>query len=68
MMPPAALWGQVQMAMQQGRLDAAEAGANQILRAAPCGVLGLGLPIAPGSGLFGAVARAMEMTAIDLCH
>ena len=35
MMPPAALWGQVQMAMQQGRLDAAEAGANQILRAAP---------------------------------
>lgn len=35
MMPPAALWGQVQMAMQQGRLDAAEAGAGQILRAAP---------------------------------
>jgi len=35
MMPPAALWGQVQMAMQQGRLDAAEAGAEQILRAAP---------------------------------
>lgn len=35
MTPPAALWGQVQMAMQQGRLDAAEAGAEQILRAAP---------------------------------
>ena len=35
MMPPAALWGQVQLAMQQGRLDAAEAGAEQILRAAP---------------------------------
>ena len=35
MMPPAMLWGQVQFAMQQGRLDAAEAGAEQILRAAP---------------------------------
>ena len=35
MMPPAALWGQVQLAMQQGRLDVAEAGAEQILRAAP---------------------------------
>ena len=35
MIPPAALWGQVQLAMQQGRLDAAEAGAEQILRAAP---------------------------------
>lgn len=35
MMPPAALWGQVQMAMQQGRLDVAQAGAEQILRAAP---------------------------------
>ena len=35
MMPLAALWGQVQMAMQQGRLDAAEAGAEQILRSAP---------------------------------
>jgi len=35
MMPPAMLWGQVQLAMQQGRLDAAEAGAEQILRAAP---------------------------------
>ncbi len=35
MMPPGALWGQVQMAMQQGRLDVAEAGAEQILRAAP---------------------------------
>jgi tetratricopeptide (TPR) repeat protein len=35
MMPPAMLWGQVQLAMQQGRLDAAEAGAEQILRATP---------------------------------
>jgi tetratricopeptide (TPR) repeat protein len=35
MMPPAMLWGQVQLAMQQGRLEAAEAGAEQILRAAP---------------------------------
>ena len=35
MMPPAMLWGQVQAAMQQGRLDVAQAGAEQILRAAP---------------------------------
>lgn len=35
MMAPAALWGQVQLAMQQERLDAAEAGAEQILRTAP---------------------------------
>ena len=35
MMPPAMLWGQVQLAMQQGRLDAAQAGAEQILRASP---------------------------------
>jgi tetratricopeptide (TPR) repeat protein len=35
MIPPAALWGQVKMAMQQGRLDAAKAGAEQILRIAP---------------------------------
>ena len=35
MMPPAALWGHIQLAMQQGRLDEAEAGAEQILRAAP---------------------------------
>jgi tetratricopeptide (TPR) repeat protein len=35
MMPPAMLWGQVQSAMQQGRLDLAQAGAEQILRAAP---------------------------------
>jgi len=35
MMPPAMLWGQVQLAMQQGRLDAAESGAEQILRAIP---------------------------------
>ena len=35
MIPPAALWGQVQLAMQQGRLDVAQAGAEQILRVAP---------------------------------
>ena len=35
MMPPAMLWGQVQSAMQQGRLEVAQAGAEQILRAAP---------------------------------
>lgn len=35
MMPPGALWGQVQIAMQQGRLEAAQAGAEQLLRAAP---------------------------------
>ena len=35
MIPPAALWGRVQLAMQQGRLDVAQAGAEQILRVAP---------------------------------
>jgi tetratricopeptide (TPR) repeat protein len=35
MMTPAMLWGQVQSAMQQGRLEVAQAGAEQILRSTP---------------------------------